>query len=486
MFLRSQLVFGISYLSSEITYLCGMFAQNDTITALSTPNGEGAIGIIRLSGPKAIDIVDDLFKGKSLREQVANTIHFGSLFSPKGDFMDEVLVSLFRAPKSYTGEDIVEISCHGSAYILTQVLDAMIQSGARLANPGEFTMRAFLNGKMDLAQAEAVADLIASQNQAAHSMAVNQLKGGISEEMVRLREKLIEFASLIELELDFGEEDVEFADRKQLMTLLEDTTLKVKGLLDSFQLGNAIKKGVHTVIVGRPNAGKSTLLNTLLQEERAIVSEIPGTTRDTIQEALNINGVEFRLIDTAGIREATDTIEAIGIERTFAEVDKSSIVLYIFDAARLSAKEVAKDIEMLSPTNLVGRQKNKAILLVANKMDLVQDSSQIYQSDDYPVLHVSAKAKTDIDQIKTGLYAMIASSNIDPSAPIISNVRHLEALQNALESLITVKAGLEVGLSGDLIALDIRTTIHHLGEVTGSISTDDLLDSIFRNFCIGK
>jgi len=454
-------------------------SQNDTITALSTPTGEGAIGIIRLSGPKAIDIVDDLFKGKNLRKQSANTIHFGSLFSPKGDFLDEVLVSLFRAPKSYTGENIVEISCHGSAYILTQVLDAMIQSGARLANPGEFTMRAFLNGKMDLSQAEAVADLIASQNQAAHSMAVNQLKGGISEEMIRLREKLIEFASLIELELDFGEEDVEFADRNQLMTLLEDTTLKINGLLDSFQLGNAIKKGVHTVIVGRPNAGKSTLLNTLLQEERAIVSDIPGTTRDTIQEILNINGVEFRLIDTAGIREATDTIEAIGIERTFAEVDKSSIILYIFDAHRLSAKEVAQDVEMLAP-------KNNSILLVANKMDLVENKNQVYQSDSYPILHISAKAKTDTDQIKTGLYSMIASSNIDPSAPIISNVRHLEALQNALDSLATVKEGLEVGLSGDLIALDIRTTIHHLGEVTGSISTDDLLDSIFRNFCIGK
>ena len=464
---------------SQIPYLCPMFAQNDTITALSTPAGEGAIGIIRLSGPKAIDIVDDLFKGKDLRKQPANTIHFGSLFSPKGEFLDEVLVSLFRAPKSYTGEDIVEISCHGSAYILTQVLEAMIQSGARLANPGEFTQRAFLNGKMDLAQAEAVADLIASQNQAAHSLAVNQLKGGISEEMIRLREKLIEFASLIELELDFGEEDVEFADRQQLMTLLEDTTLKIKGLLDSFQLGNAIKKGVHTVIVGRPNAGKSTLLNALLQEERAIVSDIPGTTRDTIQEVLNINGVEFRLIDTAGIREATDTIEAIGIERTFAEVEKSSIIVYIFDARHLSAKEVAQDVEMLA-------QKNDAILLVANKMDLVKNPATIYTSEAYPILHISAKAGTDIQQIKTGLYAMIASSNIDPSAPIISNVRHLEALQHALTGLATVKEGLEAGLSGDLIALDIRTTIHHLGEVTGHISTDDLLDSIFRNFCIGK
>jgi len=456
-----------------------MLSQNDTITALSTPTGEGAIGIIRLSGPQSIEIVDDLFKGRNLRKQAANTIHFGGLFSPKGDFLDEILVSLFRAPKSYTGEDIVEISCHGSTYILTQVLDAMIQSGARLANPGEFTMRAFLNGKMDLAQAEAVADLIASQNQAAHSMAANQLKGGISEEMGRLRKKLIEFASLIELELDFGEEDVEFADRQQLMTLLEDTTLKINGLLDSFQLGNAIKKGVHTVIVGRPNAGKSTLLNALLQEERAIVSDIPGTTRDTIQEVLNINGVEFRLIDTAGIREATDTIEAIGIERTFAEVAKSSIILYIFDAALLSAKEVAKDIEMLA-------QKNNSLLLIANKMDLVKDKSQAYQTDTYPILYISAKANPDTTPIKEGLYSMIASANIDPSAPIISNVRHLEALQNALASLVTVKEGLEVGLSGDLIALNIRTTIHHIGEVAGTISSDDLLDSIFRNFCIGK
>ncbi len=456
-----------------------MHPQNDTITALSTPTGEGAIGIIRLSGPNSIDIVDDLFKGKNLRKQAANTIHFGRLFSPQGDFLDEVLVSLFRAPKSYTGEDIVEISCHGSAYILTQVLDAIIQSGARLAQPGEFTMRTFLNGKMDLAQAEAVADLIASQNRAAHAMAINQLKGGVSEEMDRLRKKLIEFASLIELELDFGEEDVEFADRQQLLALLEDTTLKIKGLLDSFQLGNAIKKGVHTVIVGRPNAGKSTLLNALLQEERAIVSDIPGTTRDTIQEVLNINGVEFRLIDTAGIREATDTIEAIGIERTFAEVAKSSIIVYIFDAARLSAKEVAQDVEMLA-------QKNSSILLIANKMDLVESKNNIYQSDSYPVLCISAKANPDTTTIKNGLYDMIASTNIDPSAPIISNVRHLEALQNALLSLATVKEGLDVGLSGDLIALDIRTTIHHIGEVAGTISSDDLLDSIFRNFCIGK
>ncbi len=450
--------------------------DNDTITALSTPTGEGAIGVIRLSGPNAISIVDALFKGKSLVPQPANTIHFGRLVDRDGGDIDEVLVSLFRGPKSYTGEDVVEISCHGSNYILTQVLDLMTQSGARLAKPGEFTMRAFLNGKMDLAQAEAVADLIASTNQAAHNLAMNQLKGGVSEELIILRTKMIKFASLIELELDFGEEDVEFADRKELVILLDEASTKIKNLLHSFKLGNAIKKGVHTVIVGRPNAGKSTLLNALLKEDRAIVSDIPGTTRDTIQEVLNIQGIDFRLIDTAGIREATDTIEAIGIEKTFTEVEKSSIVLYIFDANALSENEVKEDIDMLA-------QKNTAMLLVANKMDLAPSFDLVF---DQPTIFISAKEKDNLEAIKTGLYQMIVDENINPSAPILSNVRHLEALQNAQSSLKVVKENLQAGISGDFIALDIRQTIHHLGEVTGTISTDDLLDSIFRDFCIGK
>ena len=470
----------------------------DTIIALATPSGIGAIGVIRLSGSQAIVICNQFFYGKNLLEQPSHTIHYGTIRDANRKVIDETLVSIFKNPTSYTGEDVVEISCHGSPYIQQQVIELFIQNGVRMANRGEFTLRAFLNGKMDLSQAEAVADLIASDSSASHDLAMQQMRGGFSKEIQQLRERLIKFASLIELELDFGEEDVEFANRDDLRILVQKIQDVLHHLILSFQLGNVIKNGVNTVIAGRPNAGKSTLLNALLNEERAIVSEIAGTTRDTIEEVLNIEGIQFRLIDTAGIREATDTIEAIGVEKTMEKIAQSAILIYVFDRMQLSADHVAQDISQLQKEGL-------KIIAIGNKSDLFDampdQQQQYYLNNDngrngntswetlkgkYDFLWVSAKEKTHLDAIKTTLHQMVMTNEINVENTIVSNLRHYQALQKSYDSLADVLNGLNMGITGDFLAQDIRYALAHLGEITGEISSDDLLDRIFRDFCIGK
>ncbi len=454
----------------------------DTIVAVATPPGEGAIGVVRLSGPKAVAIADALFRGKRLADQPSHTLHYGTL--REGDrIVDEVVVSLFRAPRSYTGEDVVEFSCHGSPWILQRVVELCVAQGARLARPGEFTLRAFLNGRMDLSQAEAVADLIAAQSEQAHDLAMKQMRGGFSKQIRALREELIHFASLIELELDFGEEDVEFADRRQLLELVARIRGLVQRLMDSFRLGNAIRRGVPTVLAGRPNAGKSTLLNALLREERAIVSDIAGTTRDTIEEVHNIRGIAFRLIDTAGIREARDQIEAIGVQKTLEKIRQSNVLVYVFDASSLSANEVAADVERLHADGL-------EIVAVMNKTDLVPGR----RPDDFAtpllpadrIVPVSAKAGTGIDQLEDKLFALVTGGRLRLEDTVVTNARHYEALRRTDEALAAVERGMAEGIPSDLVALDIRQAIMHLGEITGEVTVDDLLDNIFSNFCIGK
>ncbi len=454
----------------------------DTIIALATPPGVGAIGVIRLSGQNAIQLADDLFFGKKLAQQKSHTIHLGTLRS-EGAILDEALVSIFKAPRSYTGENVVEISCHGSDFIIRKVMETLVKKGARPADKGEFTMRAFLNGKMDLSQAEAVADLISSNSEASHELAMQQMRGGFSEEIKKLRQQLIDFASLIELELDFGEEDVEFANREELRDLVGKIQGIIKALIDSFLLGNVLKNGVSTVIVGRPNAGKSTLLNALLQEDRAIVSEIEGTTRDTIEEVLNIQGVNFRLIDTAGIREAHDKIEAIGVEKTFEKIRQSALVVYVFDVLKTPPDEVQKDIAQLIHPNI-------SLLAVANKMDLNPYAKSIdYITKDLTeeqFIPLSAKNKMNITLLEEKLYQSVIKGNVSTENTILSNTRHYAALNQTQESLHAVLNGLSNDIPSDLIAMDIRRALHFLGEISGVVSTDDLLDNIFGNFCIGK
>jgi tRNA modification GTPase len=455
----------------------------DTIIALATPPGIGAIGVIRLSGPMAIEWVDTVFRGKKLRKQASHTLHFGTIQDEKGQLLDEVLVSLFIAPRSYTGENVVEISCHGSNYILQEIIRLLIRQGARLAQPGEFTLRAFLNGRMDLSQAEAVADLIASNSAAAQQVAIKQLRGGISNEIKKLRQELIDFASLIELELDFGEEDVEFANRTQLRELVQKLLRLIHKLSDSFQLGNAIKEGVSTVIAGRPNAGKSTLLNALLNEERAIVSEIAGTTRDTIEEALNIRGIQFRIIDTAGIREASDTIEAIGVQKTLEKVRQSSVLLYLFDVIKTQPAELEADLAQLL-------HEDTQVLVVANKMDLNPYTEYKHYANAYfgpeQWIPISAVNQMNIEYLKERLYETVVGKDLSQDAAIVSNARHYEALLRAQGSLEAVIQGLDNAVTTDFVAMDIRHALAYLGEITGEISTEDLLDNIFSRFCIGK
>lgn len=462
----------------------------DTITALITPQGVGAIGVIRLSGNRAITICQQFFKGKNLHKQRSHTIHFGALTSTSGQVIDEVLVSLFKAPHSYTSEDTVEVSCHGSPYILQQVLAMFIGAGARLAKPGEFTLRAFLHGKLDLSQAEAVADLIASETKAAHQIALQQMRGGFSDQLQTLREQLIHFASLIELELDFSTEDVEFADRTQLTALIQQILQTLEQLIHSFELGNVIKNGVTTVIAGRPNAGKSTLLNALLNEERAIVSEIAGTTRDTIEETLNINGITFRLIDTAGIREAQDTIEAIGVEKTMQKIAQATLLLYVFDVTALSPAEVTADLALLHP-------QGAALLVIANKMDELE--TQMTNAYDYfsrffpdTYLPLSARYRSGMQPLKDAIYHSVTGAdnlaqNPATAATIVSNIRHAEALHGAHHALEQVLQGVQLHISGELLAADIKTALAYLAQITGSdITPDDLLENIFSKFCIGK
>ena len=457
--------------------------MSDTIIALATPPGVGAIGVIRLSGPTAIQLADAVFHGKKLSEQASHTIHFGTIRDEKDQILDEVLVSLFIGPRSYTGEHVVEISCHGSNYIIQELIRLFIRKGARLAQPGEFTMRAFLNGRMDLSQAEAVADLIASNSAAAQQVAIKQLRGGISNEIKKLRQELIDFASLIELELDFGEEDVEFANRDQLRALVQKLLRLIHKLSDSFQLGNAIKEGVNTVIAGRPNAGKSTLLNALLNEDRAIVSEIAGTTRDTIEESLNIHGIQFRIIDTAGIREASDAIEAIGVQKTLEKVRQSAVLIYLFDVIKTQPAELEADLAQLI-------HDETQLLVVANKMDLNPYTEYKHYANPYFTaeqwIPISAANEMNIEYLKERLYQTVVGQDAGMDGAVVSNARHYEALLRAQTSLEAVIQDLDNAVTTDFVAMDIRHALAYLGEITGEISTEDLLDNIFSRFCIGK
>ncbi len=452
--------------------------NEETIVALATPSGIGAIGVIRLSGPDAITIANRVFKGKDLGKEASHTIHFGQIV--EGDLvLDEVLVSLFIAPRSYTRENVVEISCHGSNYIIESIIKLLIKNGARSAKPGEFTLRAFLNGQLDLSQAEAVADLIASDSKASQQVAMQQLRGGFSTQLQILRDRLITFASLIELELDFSEEDVEFANRDQLKQLIHDIAKIISRLIESFELGNVIKNGVSTVIAGRPNAGKSTLLNALLNEERAIVSHIPGTTRDTIEELLNINGINFRLIDTAGIREATDTIEQMGVERTMEKISQSALLIYVFDAEKITIEELNNDIVNLQRPNIT-------MLLVANKIDLLTEEERVALPHTDRSILISAKEKQHIDELKNKVYYAAVKDKLSADETLVTNIRHLEALQKTEEALLRLLNGIDNQVTSDFLAMDIKQALHYLGEITGAVTTDDLLDNIFSKFCIGK
>lgn len=453
---------------------------NDTICALSTPAG-GAIGIVRVSGEKAIDITDSIFnsKGKSLSMAATRTIHFGNIIDGKGDIIDEVLVSIFRAPHSYTGEDVIEISCHGSDYILSTVLQTLIDKGCRQALPGEFTQRAFLSGKMDLSQAEAVADLIASKNKATHDLAIRHLKGNFSNELSLLRERLLKLTSLLELELDFSDhEELEFADRDNLLDLTNDIENRISALIKSFATGNAVKKGIPVAIIGKTNVGKSTLLNLLVGEERAIVSDIHGTTRDVIEDTTDINGVTFRFIDTAGIRDTDDTIERLGIKLTYKKMDEARIVLWLTDALPLD-----EDIENIK--SLCG---NKKLIIVNNKIDIksnVEELENIFPS--YPVIGISAKEQENISLLKSEIYKAADISALSENEIIITSVRHYDALVNAYNSLNNVKDSLLSNYSNDLICEDLRLCLHYLGEITGGeITTSEVLGNIFNKFCVGK
>ncbi len=453
---------------------------DDTIVALATPPGVGAIGVIRLSGSSAFKIVNELFPSKDLNKQLSHTIFMG-LLNDDGENIDEVVVSLFKGPKSYTGEDVIEIGCHGSPYIQQQVVQACVRRGARIAKPGEFTQRAFLNGKLDLIQAEAVADLIASNSSASQKTALNNIRGGFSVVLKALREQLIGFSAMIELELDFSQEDVEFADRKQFYSIIQSAQITTQELLKSFQLGNVIKNGVSVAIIGKPNAGKSTLLNTLLNENRAIVSEIAGTTRDTIEEVLNINGILFRLVDTAGIREhSTDAIELVGIERSLKKMKSADIVLYIFDVNEMEQTELIS----------ISRQFEKAgkkYILAGNKTDVVTGSfSKEKFSHTENIIFISAKNNTGIEVIKNELFSSIVNEQPSTESVVITNARHYEALQQIDRSLLDIKSGLDNTIPADLLALDIRHCLYYISEITGDITNDDVLDFIFSKFCIGK
>jgi tRNA modification GTPase len=455
--------------------------NQDTIVALATPNGTGAIGVIRLSGADAIQIANSVFKGKDLTQQASHTIHFGTI-TDGSLVLDEVLTSIFVGPRSYTRENVVEISCHGSNYIIQSIIKLLIRHGARSAKPGEFTLRAFLNGQFDLSQAEAVADLIAADSKASQQVALQQLRGGYSNELQLLREQLVHFASMIELELDFSEEDVEFANRGQLKQLIHDLTRVIGKLIQSFDLGNVVKHGINTVIAGRPNAGKSTLLNALLNEDRAIVSHIAGTTRDTIEETLNINGINFRLIDTAGIREATDTIEQIGVQKTMEKISQSALLLYVFDVENISIEELQQDINSLYKPGIPA-------LIVANKIDLDQNQFQTftpYLPEGTTLIAISAKEKLHIEDLKQLIYDQTIQGKLNGNETLVTNIRHLEALQKTEQALIKTLQGINVNATSDFLAMDIKQALHYLGEITGAVTTDDLLDNIFSKFCIGK
>jgi len=452
---------------------------NDTIVALATPSGSGAIAVIRLSGNEAISIASKLFKsvsGKSLEKQPTHTVHLGHLVDGNR-ILDEVLLTIFKNPNSYTGEDVVEISCHGSPYIQQEIIQLALRNGCRMANPGEFTLRAFLNGKLDLSQAEAVADLISSENEASHQIAMQQMRGGFSSEIAKLREELLNFASLIELELDFAEEDVEFADRNQFKELLERISFVLKRLIDSFAVGNVLKNGIPVAIVGEPNVGKSTLLNALLNEDRAIVSEIAGTTRDTIEDEISIRGIGFRFIDTAGIRDTKDVVESIGIKKTFEKIGQAQVVVLLLDAEEFEEKGSQFKVEY---EKIKEKYPKKPFFVVANKVDKLSENQISNVKTQIPmVMLMSAKTGFGVDQLTDALLNLINTGALRNNETIITNTRHYDALLKAFEEIKKVQEGLDTGLSGDLLAIDIRQALYHFGEITGEITNDDLLGNIF-------
>ena len=460
--------------------------RQDTICAISTPPGLGAISVIRLSGPEAMEISKKIFHPRERDLDISlvasRSVHFGTVGDSTG-LLDEVLLSIFRAPHSYTGEDVIEISCHGSPYIQQKLIELLLAEGLRLANPGEFTLRAFMNGKFDLTQAEAVADLIASHSKSSHDIAVSQMRGGFSKKIKELRAKLVDFTAMIELELDFGEENVEFASRTDLLDLLFELEKEIELLIKSFSIGNVIKNGIPVTIIGKPNVGKSTLLNTLLNEERAIVSEIPGTTRDTIEDAIVIGEYRFRFIDTAGLRASVDHIEKMGIERTWEKIHEAAIILYVFDVTEDSFEDV---MQAVSDFHEISEDQSKKLILIGNKADKLKHLPSGFKDFvEIETIFVSAKRKENIHLITESLVKSVKAENLSGS-PVVSNMRHLEALQKALTAIQSVHAGLGSGLSPDLLTIDIRTALHHLGEITGDITTDEILGNIFSRFCIGK
>jgi len=452
--------------------------QEDTIVAVSTPMGIGAIGLIRLSGKEAISIIQKVFDGRNLKEQASHTLHFGRIHQG-GRILDEVIIGLYKGPNSYTGQNVVEISCHGSPYIIQSLLDLLIEMGARPADPGEFTLRAFLNGKMDLSQSEAVADLITSETASMHQVAMQQLRGGFKNDLEKIRQELLDFASLLELELDFSEEDVEFADRNHLTELLNRIQEEINPLIQSFSLGNALKKGVPVVIAGKPNAGKSTLLNSLLNENRALVSNIPGTTRDTIEVELNLNGILFRLIDTAGLRASIDEVEKMGIQKTYEEMEKAQILIYLFDPEEIQAKELDYETQKLKDS-----YPETQILLVANKSDMEKEKTRIYPNQE--ILSISAKEKLNLNALKAELVNRVDQNRLLSGSTIITNSRHLNALKKTLEAVNATLQLLKTKNSGELLAFEIKEALYHLGLITGQVSNDELLGNIFGRFCIGK
>lgn len=459
---------------------------NDTIIALATPSGVGAIAVIRLSGENAISIVDGFFKsitkGKKLLHQKTHSIHLGHIIK-KGTILDEVLVSVFKNPNSYTGEHVVEISCHGSTYIQQEILQLFLQNGCRMADNGEFTMRAFLNGKMDLSQAEAVADVIASNSEASHTMAIQQMRGGISNQLKELRGQLLDFAALIELELDFSGEDVEFADRTQFKELVAKITTVLKKLIDSFSFGNAMKNGIPVAIIGEPNVGKSTLLNALLNEEKAIVSDIAGTTRDAIEDEVIIKGVAFRFIDTAGIRKTEDVVETIGIKKAYEKAENAQLILFLIDAKAKEKENRIAEIETITQ-----RFPNKKLLVVVNKIDLIsKEEMDVLHAEIEYLMPLSAKNNIGIEALKEELTSLVDIGALSNNETIVTNSRHFEALNNALIAISSVQKGIDLEISTDLFSIDIRECLRHLGAITGDYDVDkDILGHIFSNFCIGK
>ncbi len=459
----------------------------DTICALATATGTAAIAVLRLSGPEAFDIAGKMFQPKSAKLNLATAAAHKMLLGQvlDGDQpVDEVLLTKFVSPNSYTGEDMVEISCHGSPYIQQVILRIMLDNGARMARPGEFTMRAFMNGRMDLSQAEAVADLIASNSESSRKIAFQQMRGHFSKRINELRQKLLEFAALIELELDFSEEDVEFADRSQLVKLLDEIDDEITGLKSSFALGNVLKQGIPVAIIGKPNVGKSTLLNAILNEERAIVSDIPGTTRDTIEDTITINGVAFRFIDTAGLREGRDDIEIVGIERTYDKIRQAGIILYMFDASETGLEEIAETIREFHER--VG-EEDKRLILIANKIDLMEEIPHDFRDlVELETIFVSAKRKENIQMITDSLLRSLDTAGEESQGVVVANSRHYEALAKTLEAILAIREGIADDISGDLLAIDLRGALHHLGSITGEVTSDEILGEIFGRFCIGK